>query len=517
MSSRNLQSGLRALEQGQSTTAIDIFIKALRNDPDNPGLLHRLGQGLVIHGEPDAARQVWRRAVTVDPTCQPALLALSRAMRETCDWKDLDAIDNAIDAVTAKVLAGGRCPLENPFTNMLRRDDPLRNRAIAEAWAAMHARGTTALPAPSRPARGRKLRIGYICGQWYSHPVMQTMGFVMAAHDRDRFEIVGFDCGPAHDDPFRRRAVAAVDRYVPLDRRKPMAAARRIRHERIDILIDLTGHSEASPLPILAHRPAPLQLSYLGFIGTTGAPYVDGLITDPVLAVPGQDEFFYSEPLSRLPGTFLATGPAPEARHVPTDRAAQGLPQDAFVLASFNHSRKLHPIIFDLWLEILDELPQTVLWLHGEKDAFGRLRQRAKAAGIDPSRLVMAPMVNYFHHIARIGLADLALDTFPYTGGATSAILLRSGVPVVTLAGQHAGSRMSASLLHSLGLGELVTRDREACKARIRQAVRDPGWLGHIRQCLVATGAQKGILHHPDRLARQLEQVFTDGLKAMAA
>ncbi|MEZ5823287.1 MAG: hypothetical protein R3C97_00620 [Geminicoccaceae bacterium] len=503
------KKGLRSLQHGDATVAADTFVNALKRDPDNTLLLYHLGQSLAALGDGSSARQAWRRVVMIDSAFQPALLSLSQAMREACDWNGLDQVDRAMDAATEKMLAAGHCPLERPLINMIRRDDPLRNRAIAEAWAKLHAHNIIQLPERKRSS-GRKTCIGYIGGQWYSHPVMQTMSFVMAAHDRERFEIIGFDCGPAHNDPFRRRALAAVDRHITLDLQKPLVAARRIRKEKIDILVDLTGHSESSPLPVLACRPAPVQLSYLGFIGTSGASYIDGLVTDPVLAMPGMENLFYNEKLVKLPDTFLSIGATPEAREVPTTRAEQGLPPDAFVLASFNHTKKLHPRMFDLWMEVLVEFPKTVLWLHGSEEALGRLRARAKAANVDPLRLIHAPTVNYFHHIARIGLADLALDTHPYGGGGTSGLLLRSDVPVITLKGHHSGSRMTASLLHSLGLDELTAEDIEGYKALICQAVGDTDWPARMKRRFDSEKARQSTLHDPTRLARQLEQLFSD-------
>ena len=501
-----LDEGRRLLRAKDFTAAVPVLRRAAELRPRDPMALLQYGLALEETGADADARDCWRQALRREPDLEPALLLLAKSKRSHCDWDGLDGVDRALDRATAKTLAAGGCPLEGPFFNQHRQDDPPHNRALAEAWARLHAAKARELPPPPSAPSGRPLRLGYLCGQWYAHPVMQCMGFVMRAHDRDRFTVVGFDYGPERDDPFRRRALAAVDQHVRLDLRRPDAAAQAIRAHAIDILVDLTGHTEEAPLAILACRPARVQLSYFGFIGTSGAAYIDGLVTDRTLAA-ANDAAWYAEPLLHLPESFLAMGPAAEADEVPTSRAEQGLPEDALVLASFNGAQKLDPALFDHWLEILRDVPAAVLWQLAEPAAGARLKARAARRGIDPGRLVIAPKVNYFHHLARIRLADLALDTHPYGGGVTSIAMLWAGVPIVTLAGRHAGSRMTASILRTAGLGELVTESHTAYRRLAIDLATDADRRRALKERLARTLPATSLLD-PSRFARQLETVF---------
>lgn len=507
-----LGEAVRLLRAGDGARAVATFAAAVAMAPREPLPLVQLGMAQQQTGDAEAARGNFRRALDLAPDFEPTLVVLAKAMRHGCDWEGLAEVETALDRATAHALAAGRCPLEGPFLNMLRKDDPEENRILAEAWAGDYARGVTPLP-PVRPATGRRPRIGYLCGQWYSHPVMQCMSFVMAAHDRDRFEVIGLDYGPARDDPFRRRALAAVDRHVRLSLGQPRAAAEAIRAAGIDVLVDLTGHTEQAPLRVLAHRPAPAQLSYLGFVGSSGAAYMDGLITDRVLAPPACADH-YSEPLLHLPESFIAMGPAPEVEQVPTTRTAQGLPEDALVLASFNGPQKLDPRHFELWLDILEACPKAVLWQLADESIGGRLRRRASARGLSPERLILAGKVNYYHHLARIRLADLALDTYPYGGGVTSLNLLWAGVPIVSRAGRHAGSRMTASLLTAAGLDELVVTTFEAYRDTALALTADPVRHADLRARLEAHVAASDLLR-PIRLAKALEAIYGETLVAI--
>ena len=492
-----LGSCLARLDRWQE--AHTAFARAVALAPDHAEHWRHMARTLQKLEQHHAEREAWRRVVALKPDDESALKNLLESMLGYCDWTDLDELQERFDRVTDAKLEQGQLPREKPFANAMRQDNPARNRAIAEAWAAEYGQAASPLPPVGGPKNNEKLRIGYLCRQWFAHPVMQSMCFVIEAHDRRRFDVIGFAYGQQKSDPFQRRSISAVDQWVELDITQPHQSAQEIRDHNIDVLIDLTGHTDDPCLAILAWRPAPVQMSYLGYLGTSGAGYIDGLITDPAL-IPQDHARHYREQLYYLPDSFLSMGQAAEADEVPTNRKEQGLPDDALVLASFNQTRKILPFMFEAWLDLLDQLPEAVLWLYTQTpEAFANLAKTAEIHGINAERLIHAPKVNYFHHLARLHLADIALDSFPYGGGVTTANLLWAGVPVVSLAGRHAVTRMGASLLGNAESNPNVTFCIENYKKRVLQLARKP------EKPIMAKD-----LFNPLALARHLETIYQE-------
>ena len=400
-----------------------------------------------------------------------------------------------------QVAAGRIVP---PFMLLLTSDDP--------KLQLQNARQLVAKRFPAQPPLWRgeayghdRIRLAYISSDFNNHAVASQIAPLIEQHDRTRFEVLAISTGAADASPQRQRLGAAFDRFEDVRGQDAAAIAELIRSLDVDLLVDLNGHTEHDNLDVLSRRPAPAQATWLGFAGSTGAPFVDGLIADAVVA---PEAGAFSEQLYRLPDTFFPTDPARKIGEAPS-RAQASLPSEGFVFCSFNRPWKITAPVFACWIRILDAVPGSVLWLKEPNPAQRRnLEARAAAAGIDPARLVFAPPLPLEAHLARHRLADLFLDTFPYTGHATACDALWAGLPVLTHKGATYVARVSASLLHTLGLDELATESSQDYEALAIALAQDSQRLAGLRARL-AGGRGASALFDPARFARNIEAAYT--------
>jgi len=366
--------------------------------------------------------------------------------------------------------------------------NPLLLKTAARGEALAAAVSATEL-APVRPADrlGGRPRLGLLSYDFHEHPVAQLLVDTFEKLDRGRFELVLYSSGPDDGSALRQRLIHAACQFIDIRGMSDAQAAQRIRDDGIDVLVDLQGHTRGHRLGVFARRPAPLQVSFLGFPGTTGAPYIDYLIGDP-LVTPLELAPQYTEKLAQMPLTFQPNGrwrPLPQARVPGVSRTAAGLPEDAFVMCAFNHTYKILPEAFDTWCAVLREVPHAVLWL---KETNGQLhdnvRREARARGVEADRIVFAKAVNYADHFSRLALADLFVDTWPYNAHTTAADALWAGVPVVTVYGNAFASRVAASVLNAAGLGELAFATVHDYRCAITALALEPALLAGYRQHL---------------------------------
>jgi len=269
------------------------------------------------------------------------------------------------------------------------------------------------------------------------------------------------------------------------------------------------GFTQGFRLNVLARRPAPIQVNYLGFIGTMGAPFIDYVIADKI-ALPFDQQPFFSEKIVHLPDCFLPTDDQQEIAPRTPSREEAGLPLEGFVFCSFNNSYKLGPAMFGVWMRLLHAVPGSVLWLaQSNAEMVGNLRRRAEQCGADPERIVFAPRVPPAEHLARQRLAGLFLDTIPYNAGATGIAALWSGVPLLTVRGEAFVGRMAASMLHAVGLPELVTDNLEEYEALALKLAKDSAVLAAIRRKL-QDNLRRTPLFDTDRCRRYIEQAYTN-------
>jgi predicted O-linked N-acetylglucosamine transferase (SPINDLY family) len=468
---------------GQLDRARKVLETALAQWPAATVLHAQLARVAERAGDLPAATAALANVLRLDPKDGAALSQLIFLRKQVADWHDLAALRERFRAG----VAAGRAWL-TPFSLLSDPSTRAEQRRAAERWSALFPTGQPAPRAIITPPSGR-LRIGYLSSDFHEHPTALLTAGLFEHHDRGRFEIVGYSTGPNDGSAARARVVAAFDRFVDAATWDADALARRIRADGIDILVDLKGHTAQAPTAALARRPAPIQVHYLGYPGTLGAPFVDYLIGDPVVT-PREHAADYAELLVELPWSYQVNDRSREAAATPP-RDALGLPAGAVVLCCFNSTYKLNPEVLDAWARILAARADTVLWLLARSDgdpATDNLRREIASRGIDPARLVFAAHRPRAEYLALYRHADLFLDTWPYNAHTTASDALWMGCPVVTWLGPTFAGRVGASLLRAVGLPELVADDVDAYvekavalagdaaeRARLRAHLEGPG------------------------------------------
>ncbi len=459
--------------------AADAFARVTRLQPDHLEAHVHLGHLLARQKRHPEALEAYDRALALRPGFGPALGGAVLATLCLCRWERLRELLPALlrnmehdcDGVSPHVLLLLHTTLEEQSTR-------------ARGWSRRKADKIAALPAQSRQRRSvDRIHVAYFSSDLRAHPVGHIMADLLPYHNRDLFRITVYATDRTPDNPVRRAIARCCDRLTDLSRTTNAEAAHTIRDDGVDILVDLNGHTGGERMAVGAYRPASLQLAWLGYPGTTGAPWIDYLLIDPVLVKPGEEAFF-SEKTVVLP-TFLAAAPL-SSLPAPTRRDC-GLPEDAFVFCAFCQPKKILPEIFDVWLSLLDSIPRSLLWLRAS-DAKTNLRAYARRHGVDPARLIFAHFApSRRAHLARYLVADLALDTHPYAGHGTTLDTLRAGCPVVTLMGDTVCGRASASMLRTLGLSELIATTLDGYAWTTRRLAEDRSELARLRARLAAS------------------------------
>lgn len=442
-----------------------------------------------------------------DTVIRNAMLTLAR---EFCDYDTLDAEEQRLPA--SEWVRPNLLMQETPHDNIHWCTDEAANRLALNALTIQPMQKE--LTGRRRHARphgwGEKIRVGYLSSDFFpSHATMRLLGDVLRRHDKSRFEIILFCTTPARlvADPAKQAARASWGEIVDLTDLDDAAAAKQIRARNIDILVDLKGHTAHSRVSILNHGPAPVQLTWLGFPGTTIDIDLDYVIGDRFV-LPDTSKPFYQEKFCRLPESYQPNDPTARVLPAAGSRAEWGLPEDRFIFASFNGSAKISRETVDLWARILQETPDSVLWVMCKTaDMEANLRKRLQQRGIDPDRMIATAGVPYEEHIARLQIADLALDTFPCNGHTTTSDMLWAGLPVISKRGQHFASRVSESLLNAMGLPELVAQSDEDFVALGVALARDPKRLAALRAHL-AEQRFRAPLFDAERFCRHLESAF---------
>ena len=428
-----------------------------------------------------------KTVLALDPGNLQALSHLNYERRHVCDWAGLDDEIKQLASILA-MAPEGLARVATVFAMLSLPIDPMLLKTAARGEALSTALGATELP-PVLPAErlGGRPRLGWLSYDFHEHPVSQLLVDTFEKLDREAFELVLYSSGRDDGSALRQRLIKAACSFVDIRGMSDAQAAQRVRDDGIDVLVDLQGHTRGHRLGVFARRPAPLQVSFLGYPGTTGAPFIDYLIGDPLvtpLALAAQ----YTEKLAQMPLTFQPNGrwrPLPEPRVPAVSRPAAGLPEEAFVMCAFNHTYKILPEAFDTWCAVMRDVPHAVLWL---KETNGQLhdnvRREARERGVDAERIVFAKAVSYAQHFSRLALADVFVDTWPYNAHTTAADALWAGVPVVTLYGNAFASRVAASVLNAAGLGELAFATVHDYRCAITVLALEPALLAGYRQHL---------------------------------
>jgi len=354
-----------------------------------------------------------------------------------------------------------------------------------------------------------KIRLAYVSPDFREHPVGHLMAGVIEHHDKSKFETIAISLGIDDKGSLRQRFEQAFDQFIDVRGKKSWEIAELIRTLEVDILVDLAGYTADSRTDVFAYRPAPIQVNYLGYPGSLGVDYMDYILADKVV-IPKEHQAFYAEKVAYLPDAYLPTDSTLKISERTPTREEMGLPATGVVFCSFNHDYKINPPMFDVWMRLLDQVPGSVLWLMKLNEPAQRnLRREAEQRGIEPDRLVFATRIPLVEdHLARYRLADMFLDTTPYNAHTTASDALRVGLPVVTYLGNTFSGRVAASLLHAIGLPELITHSLEEYEALALKLARDQNLLAELKAKLLAN-QQTYPLFKTDLFCQNIEQVFS--------
>lgn len=502
----HLYRGEAELALGRFSEACRSLLRAAALTPANADIHLSLGYALRGAGLHAEAAECFRTVVALKPDSVVGHAFVAHDDQYAAHWAPLEGNMQRLLQAIEQADAAGIAAFTAPFVLVGLPHTPRHMRMAAQASARAASAGVTPLPAlPRRP--GHKLRIGYLSADFHQHATSMLLAEVLEQRDTADFDVTLFSHGLDDGSPLRARMAAACERFIDLRECSLVQTAQSIRNQGIDILVDLKGYTGHTRIGAFAWRPAPVQATWLGFPGTTGADWMDYFIGDPTVT-PVSDAPYYSEKIAQLPVCYQPNDRQRPVAAEPAGRADWGLPEDALVLASFNQIYKIVPEQFDVWAAVLRELPQAVLWqLEGSESAQVRLRSELAARGLDPARLVFAPQLPAAQHLARAALADLFVDTFPCNGHTTVSDALWAGLPVVTRCGETFASRVGASLLQAVGLGDWVAYDAEGYAQRVLQLGRDAPLRDTLRERLLRA-RRDAPLFDSRRFARDLEALY---------
>ena len=449
-------------------------------NPNHVRALEGQGQLLGQYKQYTLASRAFAHALEVDPAYAYGEGHLMGARLSNCDWTDFDA-------AKARIIAGieaGKLTC-GPLTIMALTDDAAIIRQCAELYAADKYKASPISLWTGEKYAHRKKRVGFMSADFRVHPVGYLLIGLLENFDKSQFELTGFFTGVSDDSDLWKRYRCAFDHYIDCHSMTSLEVAKLMRAMEMDVVIDLSGHTEGTRLDILAYRPAPAQVTYLGFPGTLGLTYIDYLISDPRI-IPEALEQHYGEKILKLPHCYLPRDNSVVPAAETPQRADFGLPEQGVVFCSFNHDYKINPPLFKVWMDLLKEVPGSVLWLMKlNEGAHKNLAESARAHGVDPERIIFAERVPRVEdHLARYRLADVFIDTFPYNGHTTAGDALRAGLPVVSLCGGSFASRVAASLLHDVGLPELACYSHQEYHDKALQMATDLPIQQHYKRVL---------------------------------
>lgn len=496
----------------QDFAALAAYQQAVRLDPDNADHHQRLGDLLLVKGDCKEALVALERAVELQPDRPHSFARLCYGRQLACDWRTYQADCDRLWRDAEQALNQGKSTTLSPFQALTLPWSNERLFRIAKAHCAAAVSDLTERGFPQRSwpkgcGKVDRIKIGYVSGDFYDHAISHLICGLFERHDRNRFEVFAYGFGKADQSVFRRRIIEGCEHFVDVSALSVPALADRITADEIHIVVDLMGHTGINRLSAIALKPAPIQVNFLGMLGTIGGDFIDYLITDPTVTSADFAPYF-CEQFVTMPHCYLIAEPEAFFPAVPVDRTQYGLPATGFVFCSFNSAYKHEPRMFSTWMQILTQVPDSVLWLFSTGEAVDEnLRREAGVRGVSPDRLVFASSMPRDQHLLRHRAADLFLDGLHYNAAATASLALQMALPVLSTKGQTFGSRIGASLLTTVGLPELIADDLDQYAAIAVRLAQNPDELASIRERLVGARKTSPLFDTP-RFVRNLERAF---------
>lgn len=436
-----------------------------------------------------------------------------------CDWKKYEVLDHHLQEL---VKAGADLGTTSPMSDIQKNINPQHNLECAIKYTSEQVKNILQTNTPFNHddrVIGKKTRIGYLSSDIKDHPVAHLMRGVFRCHNKDEFEVFVYSSSDDNQNDksgYREAIKNTCDHFIDIRTTSNIDLAHQIYNDKIDVLIDLNGHTGLSRLETLALKPAPIQISYIGYIGSMGANFIDYIITDRIVTPPEHQQY-YTEKFLYMPNCYQANDDALEISSTQTTRAEHGLPENAFVFCSFNQTYKIEPVLFKTWMNILKRVEGSVLWLYkgsiysADNLAKENLLKNATEYGIDPSRLIFADGVLNDKHLKRVSLADLALDTRVYNGGTVTSQTLWAGVPVLTLMGGHFASRMAASIVSNVGMPEMITNSPEEYEELAVKIATTKGESERLKKKLAENKSLKPLFNTA-QFTKDIEQLYENAL-----
>jgi len=468
--------------------------------PENKALLlmaiNNLGRVLEGQKQFYEALYFMNKSLSLEPDQDEVLHHWVYLRQKQCAWPIYDKVPRVSQAAMTRATSA--------LAMLSISDDPAAQLAAAQRYVAKKVISNVPALANPKGYGHSKIRIAYCSSDFSLHPVSMLTVEMFELHDREHFEVYGYCWSPQDGSAMRQRVINAMDHFTRIDQMTDEEAAQKIRADEIDILVDLQGQTAGARANMLAYRPAPIQIAYLGQPATTGLPSIDYVIADRFL-IPEDTAQYYSEKPLYMPDVYQVSDRKRVAGSKPS-RESCGLPAEGFVFCSFNNNYKLTPEMFDVWMSILRRVPGSVLWLLADNPwAEDNLSREAEARNIDSQRLVFAGRVSPENYLARYQVADLFLDSFPFNAGTTANDALWMGLPVLTCSGRSFASRMAGALLTAAGLQELITYNFQDYEEKAVWLAGSNADYSNIRTILNRVKSD-GVLFDTSRFVGNLEK-----------
>uniref|UniRef100_E6QEM8 protein O-GlcNAc transferase n=2 Tax=root TaxID=1 RepID=E6QEM8_9ZZZZ len=500
------QLGVAYMVLGHREDAQKAFDCLLRITPENPEVLANLAVLVNGAGQREAAVSYYERALAQRPDLPSALDGYIEVRRQLCAWEGLDELQGRIVAAVRSRVAAGQPAGIRAFTVLYLPFTPEEQLQVARDESRALAQGVGDPLWGEAARREGRLRIGYLTSDARNHPIGHLLAEIFRLHDRERFEVFVYSTGVDDGSSIRQKILLGAEHFREARGMTSAALAEQIAAYGVQILVDLMGHTADTRMSVLARRPVPLQMHYLGFPGSTGADFVDYLITDSYITPPERPDLLAEAPV------YLPIYQINGHRYLPAVQSYRrvdfGIAEDTFVYYCFNNNYKIAPEIYDVWMRILKRVPQARLALLATSEtALKNLQKEAEQRGVDPQRLMFAGYMEQSQNIARQKLMDLFLDTPLYNAGATATDALWAGVPLLTVEGQTYISRVAGSLLRNVGLPELIMPDLQAYEEMAVALAQDRERLHALRSRL-EVARETALLFDTEGLLRKFERAF---------
>ena len=488
----------------QLDAAVASYDKAIQLRPDYAEAYSNRGYALRELRQLEAAVASYDKAIQLKPDIEYLFGIMLHTRMQLSDWSNFE---NNVSELIKKIEQGVRSSHSFP-TLSLTSSLPTHRKSAEMMMNDKNPYNPSLGPIPKIP-RSNKIRIGYFSADFREHPVSNLLAELFEMHDRSKFELIAFSFGPVSNDSMKERVAAAFDEFIDVRSYSDREIAILSRNLKINIAIDLGGHTENNRIGIFSYRASPIQVSYIGYLGTLGTDYIDYLVADKTI-IPKQSQEHYSEKIVYLPNSFQVN----DRRKVISDkkftREELGLPLEGFVFCCFNNNYKITPSIFDSWVRILNSVNGSVLWLINDyPTSAANLYKEAEVRGLDPNRLVFSQRRQLPEYLASYQSADLFLDTLPYNAGTTASDALWAGLPVVTCLGESFASRMAASLLTAINLPELITNTRSEYEDLAIELATDPIKYNSIKSKLAENRLTTPLFDTP-LFTRHLEDAYRE-------